>query len=76
MADALATQGVTADWEVGHGDDPAEVIVDFVLSRPSSIVALASRRRHPLERLRASSVTVGVARAATCPVICVAPPPD
>lgn len=76
MADALATQGVMADWEVGHGDDPAEVIVDFVVSRPSSIVALASRRRHPLERLRASSVTVGVARAATCPVICVAPPPD
>ena len=74
MAEDLGTQGVLADWDVGHGA-PAEAILEFVASRPTSIVALASRRRHPLDRLRASSVTVAVTHAATCPVICVAPPP-
>ena len=73
MADELRRAGVEADWDVGHDDDRARAIVAFADIRAAPIVALATHGRDALERLRAASVTVTVARSASCPVLVIGP---
>jgi nucleotide-binding universal stress UspA family protein len=73
VADVLQSDGVKADWDVGHGDDRGRAIVDFAASKDAPIIALATHGRDALERLRESSVTVTVARSASCPVLVIGP---
>ena len=73
LADVLHREGVDADWNVGHDDDPAQAIVEFAASGDAPIIALATHGRGALDRLRAASVTVTVARSATCPVLVIGP---
>jgi nucleotide-binding universal stress UspA family protein len=73
LADVLQRDGVEADWDVGHGDDRGEAIVEFAASKDAPIVALATHGRDTLDRLRESSVTVTVARTASCPVLVIGP---
>jgi hypothetical protein len=73
LADVLQREGVDADWNVVHDDDRAQAIVEFAASGEAPIVALATSGRGALDRLRAASVTVTVARSATCPVLVIGP---
>lgn len=73
IADELADRGLDVDWDVGHGDDRAEAIVDFAASRHQPIIALATRGQDPTARLAESSLTVTVTRTAPCPVLVIGP---
>lgn len=73
LADELLLGGVEADWDVGHNADRADAIVEFAAFRDAPIIVLATHGRAALDRLRAASVTVTVARSASCPVLVVGP---
>ncbi len=72
-ADALKGDGVDVDWDVGHGSNRADAIVEFAAQRPSPIIAIATRGRDAVSRLSSSSLTVTVARTAPCPVLVIGP---
>ena len=72
-ANGLRRDGVEADWDVGHDDDRARAIVSFAAVRVAPIVALATHGRDPIGRLATGSVTVTVARSASCPVLVIGP---
>lgn len=58
-------------WEVLHGDDPAEQILDF--AGPTSVIAMSSHGRSGLLRLVSGSVTMAVVAGAGAPVVVVPP---
>lgn len=59
------------EFEVLHGDDPAERILDF--AGADSLVVLSSHGRTGLRRLTAGSVTMSVVAGAKAPVVVVPP---
>ncbi len=61
--------GRGAQWEVLHGSDPAEVLVDFVNRLPAAFVAMGTHGRTGLARVALGSVTMRVVRDSTCPVL-------
>ena len=72
-SDVMRLDGVEADWDVGHDDDRARAIVGFAGVGVAPIVALATHGRDAIGRLAAGSVTVTVARSASCPTLVIGP---
>jgi nucleotide-binding universal stress UspA family protein len=64
--------GGKAQFEVLHGDDPAEAILDF--ADLDSIVAMSTHGRSGLSRIIAGSVTRNVVAGSPSPVLVVRPP--
>jgi nucleotide-binding universal stress UspA family protein len=62
------------EFEALHGLDVAGAIVDFADRRSASLIFMATHGRTGFERLRAGSVTAGVVRHASCPVVLFRPP--
>jgi nucleotide-binding universal stress UspA family protein len=57
------------DWEVLHGDDPAEAITDFAARLPASLVAMTTHGRTGLLRVAAGSVAMHVVHDSPCAVV-------
>lgn len=69
-----ATNGVTADWEVLHGD-PAEAICRYVRDLPQALLVMTSHARSALKRAALGSVTSGCVRHAGVPLLLYWPHP-
>lgn len=61
----LAT-GLAAEWDVLHGANPAQSIVDW---EPSAMIAMTTHGHGGFRRLRLGSVTAAVIRHATGPLL-------
>lgn len=72
LARRFADRSVEVDFDVLHGD-PARAIVDHTSDDNGTIVAMGTHGRTGIARLVAGSVTHGVVRGATCPVLVVPP---
>jgi len=72
MAKLLDERDIAVDWEVLPGDDIAATVTEYAAER-HAILALATRGRDPLQRLREASTALSVVRHATDPVIIFGP---
>ncbi len=63
-----------AEWEVLHGKDPADAIVDFARERDAGSIVMATHGRSGLSRLTMGSVALRVVHRAHCPVLVRRPP--
>ena len=66
--------GIDAEFEVLHGGDPADAILDF--ASPDAIVVMTTHGRTGLARLFAGSVTTSVVARAEHPVVVLHPGND
>ncbi|HEX9681971.1 MAG TPA: universal stress protein [Acidimicrobiales bacterium] len=67
---------LAAEYEVLHGNDPAEAIVAFARSLPASVIAMSTHGRTGLARIAVGSVALRVVRDAPCPVLIRRPDPS
>ncbi len=58
-----------AEWEVLHGDDPAERIVEFATAHQAGLIAMPVPARHRVGPDVGGSVALRVVRHAPCPVL-------
>lgn len=58
-----------AQWEVLHGDSPADAIADYVRVLPAALVAAATHGRTGIARVTAGSVATRIVRESPCPVL-------
>ena len=73
-ADRLKRErGILADWEVLHGDEPAEAIVTHAHGVPGAVIALTTHGRSGLSQMIAGSVAQRAIRRASCPVLVLRP---
>jgi nucleotide-binding universal stress UspA family protein len=74
VADNLSeTSGAEVQWEVLHGDDAADAIVDHAWHTHASLIAMATHGRSGWARIAAGSVATSVIHRAPCPVLVVRP---
>lgn len=66
--------GHEIEYEVLHGDKPADAIVDFARTNDASLLFLSTHGRTGLARFRLGSVAADVVRHAHCPVVLHRPP--
>jgi nucleotide-binding universal stress UspA family protein len=69
-----ARTGREIEFEVLHGDRPAGPIVDFAERRGAGLICATTHGRTGMARLRSGSVTAGIVKHATCPVLLFRPP--
>ena len=69
VAMRLQEADVPADWEVLHGEEPADEILDFADSHDVSVLALTTRARRGVKRVALGSVAMRVVRHARLPVL-------
>ncbi len=62
-----------AQWEVAHGNDPGDAILEFARQFDDPVLALASRRWTDPEHPHLHSIAREIARRATVPVLVVHP---
>ncbi len=74
VAAALIDQGLTVDWDVLHGPDPATSIVQAATEGTASIIAMTTHGRTGLARIVAGSVAMAVVHHSPCPVLLLRPP--
>jgi nucleotide-binding universal stress UspA family protein len=60
-------------WTVLTDRHAADAIVEFAARRPGTLLALTSHGRTGLARITVGSVTMGVVRDATCPILTIRP---
>ncbi len=73
VAKSIADEtGVAAQFEVLHGPNPADAIIDF--AHPDGLIAMSTHGRTGLARIFAGSVTTHVVAGAEQPVMVVRPP--
>ncbi|MCH8506455.1 MAG: universal stress protein [Ectothiorhodospiraceae bacterium] len=60
--------GVSVDWDVLHGSDPAEALASYAGSLPGAMLVMTTHGRSGLGQNVKGSVTSGVLHAAQCPV--------
>jgi len=73
LANALRRQGVDAQWDVLHGNDPAHAISQYAAGWPGSIIALATHARRGLPRVVTGSVAMRLVGESSAPVLVVHP---
>lgn len=66
--------GREAEFEVLHGDDPAERLVDHATVNGASLIFATTHGRTGMERFRLGSVAAEVVKHAPCPVVLHRPP--
>ncbi|HRP95864.1 MAG TPA: universal stress protein [Rhodocyclaceae bacterium] len=66
-------QGIGAEWEVLHGNDPADAITSYADAQPGALIVLTSHGRSGLNRLVMGSVAQSIVRASASPVWIVRP---
>ncbi len=69
----LAERGITAEYQVADGFDPADVLVADAAREHVGLLALASRGRTGLDRAVFGSVTNRAVHRAPCPVLVTGP---
>ncbi len=74
VAAGLVDQGLTVDWDVLHGPDPATSIVRAAVDGSASIIAMTTHGRTGLARIVAGSVAMAVVHHSPCPVLLLRPP--
>lgn len=62
-----------AQWEVLHGDSPADAVAEYVRALPAALVATATHGQTGLGRVTAGSVATRIVRDSSCPVIVLRP---
>jgi nucleotide-binding universal stress UspA family protein len=82
-AQHLQTSGITVEWEVLHGDDPAVTIVEHAAHIGAALIVATTHGRTGVSALALGSVATGIVRHAPCPVLAFGPraleamsPPD
>ena len=73
MASTIDDGTIAITWEVLHGDDPAESLLDFARRSPASLVFLGTHGRTGAARVFVGSVAMRVARHAPCPIVLLHP---
>lgn len=66
--------GTRSEWEVLHGRDPAQAVIDFAEKVGATSICMATHGRSGLGRVALGSVTLRVVHSAPCPVITRRPP--
>ena len=61
-------------YEVLHGHDPVEAIIQYANGRGAGLIGMATHGQTGLARLFAGSITSQVVHDATCPVLVLRPP--
>jgi nucleotide-binding universal stress UspA family protein len=69
----LHERGITAQYEITDGFDPADVLVADAVRRNCGLLALGSHGRSGLQRVALGSVTMRVVHRAPCPVLVTGP---
>lgn len=69
-----STMGREAQFEVLHGDDPAERLVDHARVNEASMIFATTHGRTGMARFRLGSVAAEIVKHATCPVVLYRPP--
>jgi nucleotide-binding universal stress UspA family protein len=69
----LAVDGMAAELDFLEDRNVPLAITTFAHRHQPALLALSSRRRYPEERYEETSVTVAIARLASCPVLVVGP---
>jgi len=72
-AEELRREGVPAEWEILHGDDPSIAIVTEAADIGAALIVAATHGRSGLSDVLLGSVAAGIVRHATCPVLLVGP---
>jgi nucleotide-binding universal stress UspA family protein len=65
--------GGGVNWDVLHGEDVPDAIVDYASGLPASLIAMATHGRSGLARFALGSVAASVVHSARCPVLVVRP---
>ena len=74
MAEELSgLSGQPADYDVLHGEDPAEAIVDHARLEDAGLIAVATHGATGLRRFALGSVSMAVVHDAPCPVLVIKP---
>ncbi len=60
--------GISADWDVLHGQDPAEALSSYAGGLSGAMLVMSTHGRSGLGQIVLGSVTHGVLHAARCPV--------
>lgn len=71
--DLLQRDAGGVNWDVLHGDNVTDEIVDYATQLPASLIAMATHGRSGFARFALGSVAVSVVHAARCPVLVVRP---
>lgn len=69
----LHRDGGGVNWDVLHGDQAADPIVDYAAHLPASLIAMATHGRSGIARFALGSVAASIVHAAPCPVLVVRP---
>jgi nucleotide-binding universal stress UspA family protein len=72
-ASLLDTSHLDVSWETLHGEHVARTIVEFAMSRPGALIAMATRGRGGVGRLLFGSTTMAVVHHSPCPVLIAQP---
>ena len=73
LATALHERGITAQYEITDGFDPADVLVADAVRAHCDLLALGSHGRSGLQRVALGSVTMRAVHRAPCPVLVTGP---
>ncbi len=74
LSSDLRRQGVNVQWEVLHGDRPAEAILDFISRRTSGcLLVMSTHGRSGLERVVMGSVAGALVARVPCPMLVIRP---
>jgi nucleotide-binding universal stress UspA family protein len=68
-ARAMADVSPEVEWEILHGRNPAQRIVQFAQLLPASLIAMTTHGRTGFRRVTAGSVAMQIVRDAPCPVL-------
>lgn len=69
----FAADTIVVDWDLVEDRNVPLAIATAARQRRAPLLALSSRRRYPDERFEETSMTVAIARIASCPVLVVGP---
>jgi nucleotide-binding universal stress UspA family protein len=73
LSDAFGEHGIVVDSKLIEDRNVPLAITTLARRRVAPLLALSSRRRYPEEPYEENSVTVAIARLASCPVLVVGP---
>jgi nucleotide-binding universal stress UspA family protein len=66
---AARFDGRGVEWEVLHGPDPADALLDYAQQLPAVLIAMASHGRTGIARLALGSTAMRLVHGSRCPVL-------
>ena len=69
VAHDLARKGLRAEWDVLHGDNVVDALVEFSKRDDVAAIAIATHALHPADRLRWGGVTMKLIHRVASPVL-------